>query len=304
VPQDLPGIVKDFLSRLETEKHYSSHTLRAYRADLREFGQFLHRESIDGIASVTHLHLRKYMAELRARKMARSSMGRKLATLRSFCKFACREGLLQSNPVVALRVPRLEKRLPHVLSVQEVAQLLEATAAANDKASPRDHAILELLYSTGMRVAELVSLNVRDVDLSAGILRVTGKRRKERICLVGSHAVKALVAYLEKRNISRRQASTSTEPLILNLRGRRLTVRSVGRILARRLTEAGLSARSSPHTLRHSFATHLLDRGGDLRAVQELLGHASLSTTQIYTHLSAERLRQVYERAHPLARKE
>ena len=296
----LKDLAEHFLDRQERERNFSAHTLRAYRADLDQFVAFLDGEGASEAISVTHLVLRKYLARLRDRGYARATIARKLATLRSFFRFLCKEGIVRANPIVALRTPRREKRLPHVLSVDEVTRLLN-TAAGDAKGSLRDHAILEMLYSTGMRVAELVSRDVRDVDLSAEIVRVVGKRRKERICPVGSHALKAVRAYLGSRGISSAAAARCVQPLLLNRRGGRLTDRSVGRILARRLIEANLSPRTTVHTLRHSFATHLLDRGADLRAVQELLGHVSLSTTQIYTHLSAERLRRVYERAHPRA---
>ena len=290
-----------FLRRLEQERNCSPHTLRAYGADLAEFASFLDKQGSGGVDAVTHLLLRKFMAQLRARGVARSTIARKLATLRSFFRFLCKQEILHVNPAIALRTPKREKRLPHVLSVEEVTRLLNA-ASGDDLQSLRDCAILELLYSTGMRVAELVSLDVRDIDFSAEITRVTGKGRKQRICPIGSYALTALRAYLDARNISLTAAPQCAEPLFLNLRGSRLTSRSVRRILARRLIQANLSARTTPHTLRHSFATHLLDRGADLRAVQELLGHSSLSTTQIYTHLSVERLRQVYEHAHPRAK--
>jgi len=290
-----------FLQRLEQERNFSPHTLRAYRADLEEFCLFLANEGGGEVESVTPLLLRRFLARLRSRGLARTTMARKLATLRSFFRFLCKERAIPANPAVALRTPRRERRLPHVLSADEVARLLDAPSG-RDLATLRDRAILEMLYSTGMRVVELVSLDVRGVDFSAEIVRVVGKGRKERICPIGSYALKALRAYLKARDITLRSAPQCAEPLFLNLRGGRLSGRSVGRILARRLMEADLSPRVTPHTLRHSFATHLLDRGADLRAVQELLGHASLSTTQIYTHLSAERLRKIYEHAHPRAR--
>jgi integrase/recombinase XerC len=295
---NLHELSQRFLLRLEQERNFSPHTLRAYGIDLREFLEFLGADA--GIDSITHLVLRRFLAQLRTRGVAKSTIARKLATVRSFFKFLCREGIMKSNPILALRTPKQEKRLPHVLGAEEVKRLLE-TAAGNDEADLRDRAILETLYSTGMRVGELVSLKVKDVDFFAEVLTVMGKRRKERVCPVGSYALKALIAYLDFRGISQMQAPQSKEPLFTNLRGTRLTTRSVGRLLERRLAEANLSSRTTPHTLRHSFATHLLDRGADLRAVQELLGHASLSSTQIYTHLSAERLKQVYERAHPRA---
>jgi len=298
--KDVKDLSEEFLGRLDLERNYSPHTLRAYRTDLLEFAEFLHREDV-GLASVTHLLLRKFLAELRARRTAKTTVARKLATLRSFFRFLCKERIVPANPVVALRTPRKERRLPHVLSADEVTRLLNAPFGTGPRAL-RDCAILEMLYSTGMRVAELVSLDVRDVDFAAKVVRVLGKRRKERVCPVGSCALKALIEYLSVRGIDKIAAPTSVEPLFLNRLGGRLSDRSVGRLLARRLIDADLSPKTTPHTLRHAFATHLLDRGADLRSVQELLGHSSLSTTQIYTHLSAERLRQVYERAHPRAR--
>jgi len=301
---------EEFLRRLEQERNASAHTLRAYRGDLAEFGRFLADEGI-GMDAVTHLLLRKYMARLRERRPASATMARKMSSLRSFFAYLCKQGRLDANPFVALRTPRKEKKLPDVLSADEVERLLTA-AGGGDEAALRDRAILETLYSTGMRVAELASLGVNDVDFAAEVAVVTGKRRKQRVCPLGSYALKAIKAYLAERGIAARAAASCAEPLFLRLRAlengaplpperRRLTTRSVARILSRRLIEANLSPRVTPHTLRHSFATHLLDRGADLRSVQELLGHSSLSTTQIYTHVSAERLRKIYEKAHPRA---
>jgi integrase/recombinase XerC len=203
-----------------------------------------------------------------------------------------------------VRTPRLERRLPHVLGSEEVTRLLETPFAGSEPtlADLRDKAILELLYSTGMRVGEMTACDVGSVDFPAEIVKVMGKRRKERFCHLGSYALISLQAYLEARGITPIQAPRCRDPLFTSLRRTRLTARSVGRMLSARLAQAGLNARTHPHTLRHSFATHLLDRGADLRSVQELLGHASLSSTQIYTHISAERLKQIYEKAHPRAR--
>jgi len=302
---------REFLHRLEQERNASAHTLRAYRGDLRQFGRFLADEGVE-MDAVGHLLLRKYMARLRERRLVPATVARKMSALRSFFAYLCKEDRLDANPFVALRTPRKEKKLPYVLSADEVERLLSA-AAGDDEASLRDRAILETLYSTGMRVAELASLNVRDVDFAAEVAVVTGKRRKQRVCPLGRYALKAIRAYLAERGIDARRAATCAEPLFLRLRAvendmplppeeRRLTTRSMARVLSRRLVEANLSARVTPHTLRHCFATHLLDRGADLRSVQELLGHSSLSTTQIYTHVSAERLRKIYEKAHPRAR--
>ncbi len=289
-----------FQQRLE-DRNFSAHTLRAYRTDVHEFIRFLQQEG-RGLESVTHLVLRKYLAGLRSRRLGKRTIARKLASLRSFFRFLSKEGVLKGNPVAALRMPKLDKRLPHILTSDEVGRLLDATSG--DKlADLRDRAILEALYSTGARVAELASLSVKDVDLSARMVRVMGKRSKERFCPLGRPALKALEDYLSARGIARIKVPRCDDPLFLGLRGTRLTTRSIQRLLTRRLAQANLSARTTPHTLRHSFATHLLDHGADLRSVQELLGHASLSSTQIYTHLSARRLRQVYERAHPRARR-
>jgi tyrosine recombinase XerC len=290
-----------FLRRLEQERNYSPHTLRAYRKDLEEFVAFLASDATQ-IPAVTHVQLRSFLAQLHSRRLGKRTIMRKLAALRSFYSFLCREGIMRSNPMLGLRTPKQEKRLPNVLSVEEVARLLQ-TASGDDTANLRDRAILETLYSSGMRVGEMVALKVSDVDFPAEVVTVMGKRRKERVCPLGSYALKALEAWLNRRGISPVRAAQCREPLFLNLRGTRLTDRSIARMLARRLAEANLTPRASPHTLRHSFATHLLDRGADLRSVQELLGHASLSSTQIYTHLSAERLKQVYDKAHPRARK-
>ena len=297
--RDFERLLARFLAYQEQQRNCSAHTLRAYRRDLEEFGEFL-RLQHGRITSVSHLLIRKSLAGLRSRRLARSTIVRKLSSLRSFFKHLCKDGTLKANPILALRTPRREKHLPHILSAEEVGRLLE-TPSGNDEKSLRDRAILETLYSTGARVSELVGLDVTDVDFFSELVRVMGKRRKERLCPLGNFALKALEAYLTARGTSLAQAPYCHEPLFLNRFGNRLSARSVGRMLRKRLIQANLSAKTTPHTLRHCFATHLLDAGADLRSVQELLGHASLSSTQIYTHLSAERLRQVYEHAHPRA---
>ncbi len=293
-------LAEHFLQRLEGERNYSPHTLRAYRIDLDEFLNFAAGQGADRPGQVTHLLTRAFMARLRERGISKSSIARKLAALRSFFRFLCKQGILKTNPILSVRTPKREKRLPHVLSTEEIGRLL-AAPEGEDTAPRRDRAILETLYSTGMRVGELVSLDVHDMDLGAEVVKVMGKRRKERLCPLGSYALSALLGYLEARGIGRMDVSRCREPLFCNLKGGRLTQRSVARMLQTRLIQANLGSRTTPHTLRHSFATHLLDRGADLRSVQELLGHASLSSTQIYTHLSAERLRAIYEKAHPRA---
>jgi len=229
-------------------------------------------------------------------------MARRLACLRSFFRYCCREKLAPGNPAKALRTPRAGRRLPHFLSTDQVAQLLEAPPA-NEPLGLRDRAILETLYSAGLRVAELAGLNVEDWNRDADIVRVVGKGHKERMAPIGRYAAQALARYLAVRTPDAAAAQTHRQALFLNQRGRRLTTRSVGRLLEKYIRQAGLDRLTTPHTLRHSFATHLLDGGADLRSVQELLGHRSLTTTQIYTHVSTKRLRETYEKAHPHARR-
>jgi integrase/recombinase XerC len=227
-------------------------------------------------------------------------MARRLACLRSFFRYCCREKLAATNPAKALRTPRAGRRLPHFLSSEQVARLLEAPPA-NQPMGLRDRAILETLYTAGLRVAELASLNVENWDRDADILRVVGKGRKERVAPVGRYAALALGRWLEVRAADPTAPALQQGALFLNKRGRRLTTRSVGRLLEKYIRLTGLDRLTTPHTLRHSFATHLLDGGADLRSVQELLGHKSLTTTQIYTHVSTKRLRDTYEKSHPHA---
>ena len=247
-------------------------------------------------SAVDLVALRRYVATLRARGAAKSSTARRVAAIRSFFRFLCRDGYLQANPAATLIAPRREQRLPIFLGVPDVTRLIEAPAG-DDLASLRDRAILELLYSTGIRVSELVGLRPQDVDLIGGVAKVAGKGKRERLVPVGAPAVQALHRYLEARGGRHRMG----DPIFLNRAGGRLTDRSVRRILAKYLQQAAVQRHVSPHTLRHSFATHLLDRGADLRAVQELLGHATLATTQVYTHVTTERLKAVYDKTHPRA---
>lgn len=283
--------IEKFLRYLEIEKGASVHTLANYRVDLASFSKFLGGLPLE---KVDPLLLRRFLAELKFKNFAKRSIARRLSCLRSFFKFLCREGYLTHNPVSVLRSPKLDRRLPAVLEVEEVERLLEnQDSSAN---GCRDHAILETIYSAGLRVSEVVGLDVDDIDFIGGIVKVFGKGSKERLCPIGEKALQAIRRYLDHRpNVKEDKA------LFLNRRGRRLTARSVRRVLDKALQRASLNRHVSPHALRHSFATHLLDRGADLRSVQELLGHQSLSTTQIYTHVSAERLKRVYDKAHPRA---
>jgi integrase/recombinase XerC len=232
---------------------------------------------------------------------AKTSISRRLASLRTFFKFAQREGLATSNPAKPLRNPRRDRKLPHFLSNEEIGQLLEAPPPAQTMGL-RDRAILETTYSAGLRVSEVVGMNSGDLDLAEAVVRIRGKGRKERLAPLGSFAIAALKRWLKVRVLSPKEKQGPLAPIFTNKFGRRLTTRSVARMLEKYLKITGLDGRTTPHTLRHSFATHLLDRGADIRSVQELLGHKSLVTTQIYTHVSTAGLKAVYERAHPRAR--
>ncbi|MDI6761301.1 MAG: tyrosine recombinase XerC [Candidatus Brocadiaceae bacterium] len=297
-----------FMRRLEHGTNCSSHTLRAYRRDLLQHLEFLRELGCDGPQQVTPLNLRKFLVHLRGKDYKATTLSRKLASLRSFYKFLFREGIIGTNPATVLRSPKRHKTLPKFLSLQEVESILSAI----DEDSPnghRDRAILETLYSTGIRVSELVGLDVADIDTFSELVKVRGKGKKERIVPIGGHALEAVKVYLAISNRGQGRgdreqgagAQKDNKALFLNKTGGRLTTRSVARILEKYMRLSGIRQRPSPHTLRHSFATHLLDRGADLRAVQEMLGHASLSSTQIYTHVTTERLRQVYRLAHPRA---
>ena len=287
----------DFLRHLERERNASRHTIRAYGEDLQQFSGYLRRvlgreprpEDAD------HVLIRGFLADLHKRGLKKSSSARKLAGLRTFFRYLCREGRLDRNPARALLSPRLEKRIPSPLEEAQVEALLDVPG--DDAASVRTRAILELLYATGIRCAELVGLDVGEVDLEARMVRVLGKGRKERIVLFGTRAREALRAWLRARKGLR----PKTEAVFINLRGGRLSDRSVRALFSRRVRQVALRRRCSPHTLRHSFATHLLARGADLRAIQELLGHASLSTTQRYTHVDTRQLLEVYKKTHPRA---
>jgi integrase/recombinase XerC len=289
--------VEQFLRYLAVERAASAHTLRSYRTDLADCAAFLAARRLGTLVGADARTLRAYLAALHERGLARTSIARRLAALRSFFRFLVRRGRATANPAREVATPKLPKTLPAYLPIDESDALLRA-APPLTAGSARDRAILELLYATGIRVAELAGLDVEDVSLGdwrEAAVRVLGKGRKERIVPVGRKAVEALQAYLEQG------ASRGSGPLFLNERGGRLTVRSVHRIVRGRARAAGLHRRVSPHTLRHTFATHLLDAGADLRLIQELLGHARLGTTQKYTHVSTDRLMKVYDRAHPRA---
>ena len=293
-----------FLQYMNVERNASAHTIKSYREDLIALADYL-AEARGGDCprpeAITVLELRGYVAAMHEAGYAKTSIARRMASLRSFFKFGQREGWTKTNPAKPLRNPRKGRSLPHFLSAEDIGRLLLAPPA-NTSMGLRDRAILETMYSAGLRVSETVGLNRGDLDFADGILRVRGKGRKERLAPIGSYAVAALKKWLAKARPNPREPAGGTAPVFLNKSGRRLTTRSVARMLEKYLQLASLDTRTTPHSLRHSFATHLLDRGADIRSVQELLGHKSLVTTQIYTHVGAAALREVYERAHPRAK--
>ncbi len=289
----IPPPVKRFLRYLETERTASQHTCLNYTIDLQRFIAFLGHQRFE---SVTALDIRRFVAHLSTQQSSRRTIARRLSCVRSFFRFLCREGTLEHNPATAIPTPRLEKRLPSFLDEQQMTRLLEAPPIKKWQGL-RDRALLETLYSTGIRVSELVGLNQEDLDEISGTIIVRGKGRKERLCPIGETALKTIRRYMAKRPKKLRVPYA----IFVSQKGTRLTVRQVDRLLVQYVKLAELPLSISPHSLRHSFATHLLDRGADLRSVQELLGHASLSTTQIYTHVTAQRLKKVYDQAHPRA---
>ena len=323
-------IIHKFLDYLKFEKRFSEHTAKCYGADLAQFSEFLrgrsesgdideesmsvgHHDAGSGTAVATQVDLRidqlllsvqtdavrTYLAFLNEKDYSKATVARKLATLRSFYKFLVKRSHVTSNPVVSIRTPKQEKKLPRFLEYDEIKRLL-STPPVNTWLGARDRAILETLYSTGIRVSELVALNMDDVDFLGEVVHVRGKGKKERIAPIGSSALQTIQHYMEYRS-KRAQSNGNFDAKVLfvNKHGRRLSTRSVRRKMDKYLKMAGLDPAISPHTLRHSFATHMLNNGADLRSVQELLGHQSLSTTQIYTHLTTRRLKEVYDGAHP-----
>jgi len=294
--------VDSFQRHLHIERNAALLTRKSYAEDLECLLTYF-REQLGTVPAPRDVHvgmLRGYVSYLHACQYARTTIARRLACVRTFFRYCCREGLADANPAKALRTPRAGRKLPHFLTTEQIARLLE-TPPVNVPAGIRDRAILETTYSAGLRVAELVSINVGDWDRDQGIVRVVGKGRKERVCPIGSYASRALDRWLEVRRPDPRAAEKHRQAMFLNKFGRRLTTRSIGRLLEKHLQVAGLDTITTPHTLRHSFATHLLDAGADIRSVQELLGHQSLNTTQIYTHVSTNRLRDSYQKAHPRA---
>jgi integrase/recombinase XerC len=319
--------LEKFLKHLQHERNASPHTLRNYESDLDQFWHYLTPTAgkDPALAKIDHVLLREYIAHLHDARLEKSSIARKLAAIRSFFKFCVREGILKQNPARLVATPKLPKRIPSVLTAEEINGFLDSLArgqlshAADDSDLPhhhrpgapddethlllkRDRAILELLYASGLRVSELTGLNLDDLDRREQMLRVRGKGRKERIVPFGGKAGTALDAYWPVRTeLLRRNKSTDAQAVFLNYAGRRLTTRSVARLVKKYVHVFNINWNIHPHSLRHAFATHLLADGADLRAIQELLGHASLSTTQKYTHASIRQLMEVYDKAHPRA---
>jgi len=303
-------LLDQFLEHLRYERNVSAHTLRNYQSDLEQFFEHLAprdpnsgKRNLPDVKEIDHLTIREWLAALHSDQKKKSSIARKLAALRTYFQFLVREGLLESNPAKLVATPRQEKKLPKHLSIEDAIRFIE-TPDVETELGKRDRAMLELMYATGMRVAELTTLDLGDIDFRNQLIRVTGKRRKQRIIPFGEPAGAAIKDYLTVRDTFLMNAPVSKredEALFLNYQGTRITTRSVGRMVEKYIKICAGVHSISPHALRHSFATHLLDSGADLRDIQELLGHARLSTTQVYTHVSMEKLVEVYDKAHPKA---
>ncbi|MFO0937049.1 MAG: tyrosine recombinase XerC [Gemmataceae bacterium] len=292
-----------FLTHLGLEKNASPQTVKSYREDLTQALSYF-RDHLKKDSTVpsdwTIRTLRGFSAWLHGQGYAKTTISRRLAAVRSFGKHLCRHGVIAANPADALRGPKKDRILPHFLTIPDVQRLLDAPGSV-DRYARRDRAILETIYSAGLRVSELVGLNIQDLQLDDGVAVVRGKGKKERLALIGDQATAAIRAWLSDRGPMLEERGRPADAVFLNKSGTRMTTRSVGRLLVKYLRQAGMDPRTSPHTLRHCFATHLLDAGADIRGVQELLGHKNLTTTQVYTHVSTQRLQRSYQAAHPRA---
>lgn len=300
--ESVEKLLNNYIRYLEVERHASPYTVRNYTHDLRHFLEFLNMENVATLEDVDRKLLRRYIASLQEQGFQKSSLSRKLSALRSFYFYLMQRNFTSSNPLLTVSSPKLEKRLPSFLSSNEVVRLLE-TPVTTSPQGQRDRAMLELLYASGLRVSEIVGLDLGSVNIETREVRVWGKGSKERMVLMGKPAATALDRYIIK---GRRelQGNSSTNALFINRYGKRLSERFLQKAISRYALAAGLGKRVFPHMVRHSFATHLLDGGADLRVVQELLGHANLATTQIYTHVTQNQARKVYLAAHPRARKD
>ena len=296
--------IETYQKYLKNEKNYSDNTIISYKNDLNQLFSFIKEYKLlrkNGIKYIDHQIMRKFIVYLKEKKYSKRSISRKVSTARSFFKFLHKKEIIEVNPTLNLITPKIDKKLPYFLYLQEIDKLIE-TPPRNKLSGIRDRAILEILYGTGIRVSELTNLNIDDIDFNEKIIKVLGKGSKERILPLSNPVIKAMQEYIEKRYLFNRNKFDKTinkNALFLNRFGGRLTARSIRRIIIKYIKIAGLNKKLSPHVLRHSFATHLLGGGADLRSVQELLGHKSLSTTQIYTHITKERLKEIYQKSHP-----
>ena len=303
----MDDLIRDFQTYLQVERNVSGHTRNAYMADLEEFIEFLQRNNLinnqDGIAVVETETIRAYLGHLFRQKLKKVTINRKISSLRAFYKYLIRNGKTKSNPAGMVRTAKTEKYMPNFLSVDEMFELLNAQSDSSISGL-RNLAMLELFYSSGLRLSELAGLNVMDLDFNQALVKVRGKGRKERIVPIGGPARKALQEYLAKTSEARKKADADVfkNPLFLNARGARITGRSIARIVDEATKKSGIGRKISPHSLRHTFATHLLNAGADLRSIQELLGHESLSTTQKYTAVNITRMMEIYDKAHPRAK--
>lgn len=293
-------MVDSYLLHLKVERGLAKNTLDSYRRDLTKFIGFLRRKDINSLSEVDRHLIMSFMEDLHKQRRAAATISRNLAAIRSLYSFLVQESLVQANPSTELNTPKIPKRLPNVMTVSQVATLMEQPNAKN-VAGLRDKAMLELLYATGIRVSELVGLNLPDVNLEMGFLRCLGKGSKERIVPMGKSAIQAVEAYLQTGR-GKLVGGKGEKAVFVNIHGSRLTRQGFWKILKKYVRQAGFQGDITPHTLRHSFATHLLENGADLRAVQEMLGHSDISTTQIYTQVTATHLKEVYQQAHPRAK--
>ncbi|MFH1783253.1 MAG: tyrosine recombinase XerC [Candidatus Omnitrophota bacterium] len=290
----LERYTQKFIVYLKVEKNASEYTIINYKIDLRDFNEAIKEKPLE---KISHIDVRLFLARMKEKKLSKRTIARKMSSLRSFFRFLCREGYIKANPAMSLRTPKLDRKLPLFLDTDQVVKLIESPDT-KDVYGLRDKAILETLYSTGIRVGELVKLDRDHVDFIGGVIKVYGKGKKERLAPIGDKALRVIKQYLEKidtKNIKQIKA------VFINKSGRRMSDRAIRRVLEKYIRKTSLNEKISPHSLRHSFATHLLDRGADLRSVQELLGHENLSTTQVYTHVTTERLKNIYEKVHPRA---
>jgi len=299
---NMKKLISGFIHQIENEKNYSKHTVLSYETDLMQFFNYL-MKSIKNVTirEISHLTLRKYVVNLKENKYSRKSIARKTSTIRSFFKYLLKERLIDSNPSLNLITPKIDKKLPNFLYIQEINKLIDSIESEKPQGI-RDKTIIEMLYGTGMRVSEMINININDIDLDEQIVRVFGKGSKERILPLSNPCMEAIKNYLvirKKYYMKKNSRLNDNKALLLNRFGGKLTTRSICRIINKYMEMSGLNKKISPHVLRHTFATHLLGGGADLRSVQELLGHESLSTTQIYTHITKERLKSVYLKSHP-----